>query len=462
MSNRLRLLSAHAAVLIVAALLPPLDAAQVRPKSEPTAVAGLIVDDLLQPPFGLSTDEWRTIAPSAEWKEHRSADPYRRDVADPDFLWCMLARDSTIYGVRREAVFYAFRTVRPLACRVEQVQYRVSGTPQHLADFYAATVAVFAARLGRNNMSEHPERPRVLRGEAWLEAKSWHRGPFTVWTYRTTQAVVVLARHHLLEFPHHTYEVPERLTTYGYSSLDWDVANAIRPRHPEASELLLDHSAIPDQLKVLRSAMALVEAAAKRDGTEDMRGAIAIATGRVLGMLWIEGERPALDRPEYAAFRHLGVECEYNGHGGTWHCGTKLAREFMRQYPHTRWSHLMFMDSLGHDGCNGYGYKAVIEDGISWLRRHPTSEFRPFVTAAVAQGYETWWSLSLAPESEELVTAAEHADGAMRARELAIVWYDRLHRQYPESDEAKRSTTRANQVKIGVDTAQRRFYCVIP
>jgi hypothetical protein len=45
------------------------------------------------------------------------------------------------------------------------------------------------------------------------------------------------------------------------------------------------------------------------------------------------------------------------------------------------------------------------------------------------EAYETWWSLSLASEGEELVTPSEHLNGAKQAGIEAIRWFDRIARQ---------------------------------
>jgi hypothetical protein len=230
---------------------------------------------------------------------------------------------------------------------------------------------------------------------------------------------------------------------------------------PEAADVLLDRSGIPDQEAVLRTSLQVLKGA-RQQTTMAMRGAFAIAAHELLAKLYIEGEAPPLARPPYAQLGKLGASCEYDGHGDSWDCAAPaLVAAFMRQYPHARWSHLFYLEALGAE-CEGAGYAEVIKEGIPWLRRHPNSEFAPFLTAAIAAAYETRWSLSLASEDEEFVRASDYADGAAAAREQAIRWYDRLQQKYPESAEAKAAVLNSNQVKIGVDTGQRRFYCVIP
>jgi hypothetical protein len=429
-------------------------------QTDPAAIASVIAADLARHPFALSTDQWRKQVPSAEWRERRGAESWRRNGEDPRDFWCMAARDRQS-GVDREVRFYAFRSALPLACRLEQLHYTVPGDTAHAERVYAAIVASLTERFGDRNIFDNAEHPdRYITG-AWTNVKMWHRGTSYVWLYRGPQGVGVFARHHLLESGARAADdLPESFSTFGYNSVTWEVANLLWPLFPEASDLLLDSHAIPDQAAVLRTSIALLKAA-DRQKTMEMRGATAIGAQGLLGKLWIEGETPPLQRPEYASLRPFDLDCAYDGHGGGWACGTGLLPAFVGQYPHSRWSHQMYLEGLGRE-CDGFGYRQVIEEAVPWLRRHPGSEFGPFVTAAIAQAYETWWSLSLAPADEEFVTAAEYSEGAARARELAIEWYHRLRGEYPQSVEARLSVTRANQLEIGVDTAQRRYFCVIP
>lgn len=69
----------------------------------------------------------------------------------------------------------------------------------------------------------------------------------------------------------------------------------------------------------------------------------------------------------------------------------------------------------------------------------------------VARAYETWWSLSLAPDDEELVRASEHKEGAEEARLQAIRWYERILRDAPTSVEARHARRVLVQITVGVD-----------
>jgi hypothetical protein len=93
------------------------------------------------------------------------------------------------------------------------------------------------------------------------------------------------------------------------------------------------------------------------------------------------------------------------------------------------------------------------------------------VQLAVAQAYETWWSLSQAPGPGEDLTEAEEAEpdanpqqyqeGAEAARQQAIAGYEQLLQTAPQSDYAAYARRVLPRLKLGIDTGQRRFYCVM-
>ena len=255
--------------------------------------------------------------------------------------------------------------------------------------------------------------------------------------------------------------LPEPLTTYGFLTLTWEVANELRTEFPEASRLLLVHDAVLDRDAALQSIKALLTRE-RGNGTPARRtGAIGYAANALFQRILIEGAGHPLDRPDFSFLRKFDVTCEYDGHGSDWTCVAPLWSAYMRSNPHTRWSHLAYLHALGTE-CDGLGYLQVAREGPSWLARHPNSGFEPFVLQAIAEAYETWWSLSRAPKDEEFVTASEHAEGADDAQLEAVRWFSRLRERHPDSAQALASAVRANQIAIGVDTGQRRFFCVIP
>jgi len=74
-------------------------------------------------------------------------------------------------------------------------------------------------------------------------------------------------------------------------------------------------------------------------------------------------------------------------------------------------------------------FREVIAQGEKFLADHPSSPHRLDVTLAMGTAYETWWSLSRAKAGDDYVEAAY-----ARRRLLSL--------------------------KLGIDTAQRAFYCI--
>jgi hypothetical protein len=104
----------------------------------------------------------------------------------------------------------------------------------------------------------------------------------------------------------------------------------------------------------------------------------------------------------------------------------------------------------------------VIREGQGWLPKHD-SPLSARVILAVAEAYETWWSLGQAPKDEDdMVDAEEHRPGAREARGWAIAWYERLFRQKPDTTESHDALGSYIRLLENIDTGSRRFFCRIP
>ncbi len=86
----------------------------------------------------------------------------------------------------------------------------------------------------------------------------------------------------------------------------------------------------------------------------------------------------------------------------------------------------------------------------------------------MAQAYETWWSPSQAaqckpgqePGCDLYADARKYHEGAARAREKAMTYYGRVLGLAPEGLEAAYARHHLPRLKLGIDTNQRRFFCV--
>jgi len=82
------------------------------------------------------------------------------------------------------------------------------------------------------------------------------------------------------------------------------------------------------------------------------------------------------------------------------------------------------------------------------------------VTLAVGTAYENWWSLSLARPGDDYVDPTKYRDGAESARRKAIGIYEQIAKNAPASPEGAYARRRLPRLKLGIDTAQRAFYCI--
>lgn len=108
-------------------------------------------------------------------------------------------------------------------------------------------------------------------------------------------------------------------------------------------------------------------------------------------------------------------------------------------------------------------FHTVISQGLQFLEKHANSPYRLDVQLAVAQAYETWWSLSQAPGDQEYSTveAAKYQEGANAARQRAISAYVTLVQSSPQGAHAAYARRQLPRLKLGVDTGQRRYYCEV-
>ena len=120
-------------------------------------------------------------------------------------------------------------------------------------------------------------------------------------------------------------------------------------------------------------------------------------------------------------------------------------------------------------------FRTVIQQGLQFQEQHPKSSYLLDVRLAVAQAYETWWSLSQVPTAAEYAAEygeefaekysdanpAEYQEGAEAARQKSIAYYEQLLQAAPQSDHAAYSRRVLPRLRLGLDTGQRRFYCSV-
>jgi hypothetical protein len=186
---------------------------------------------------------------------------------------------------------------------------------------------------------------------------------------------------------------------------------------------------------------------------------------------------PSADWREWRAqLSALGVTY-HEGSEEPWAYNGDLLKQIWTGYGHSEWGERAFLVLEGHgwdmgDYCNAGAeqFRAVIQQGLPFLEQHPKSPYQLDVQLAVAQAYETWWSISLPPVPGQTVRAEEedyepvvyqrYQEGAEEARQKAIAYYERLLQTAPQSDHAAYARRVLPRLKLGIDTGQRRYYCI--
>jgi hypothetical protein len=167
----------------------------------------------------------------------------------------------------------------------------------------------------------------------------------------------------------------------------------------------------------------------------------------------------------------LGVTYEQSFDGpdeNSWIYTGTLLRRVWTDYAETDWGERAFLMLLNHGwntgiGCDGgsNAFRQVIQQGVPFPEKRPNSPYQLDVQLAVAQAYETWWSLSQAPTDQEDSDAnpQEYKEGAETSHQQAIARYEHLLQSARQGDQAAYARRVLPRLKQSIDTGQRRFYC---
>ncbi len=154
----------------------------------------------------------------------------------------------------------------------------------------------------------------------------------------------------------------------------------------------------------------------------------------------------------------------------SWTYTGNLLRRVWTDYGQSDWGERAFLLLLSQGWDTGVDcaagtdqFRAVIQQGQQFLEQHSKSPYRVDVQLAVAQAYETWWSLSQAPTGEEYsgVEPAKYQKGASAARKKSIAYYEQVVQTAPQGDQSVYARRELPRLKLGLDTGQRRFYCSV-
>jgi hypothetical protein len=170
-----------------------------------------------------------------------------------------------------------------------------------------------------------------------------------------------------------------------------------------------------------------------------------------------------------------GIVYRWSELGASWVYSHGLLWRVWRDYPASPWADDAFVLLLSRNwdstfDCRGGAdsFRAVIREGEDFLATHPQSRYRIETSYLVAQAYETWWSLSRAKlcrsledsDCDEFVDPDSYRQGAEEARGKAIGYYEQVLQIAPAGNLAADARRHLTDAKQGLDTVQRRFYCI--
>jgi hypothetical protein len=438
-------------------------------------IAERLVDEVTARPFGTPRGNWRNAVPSARWLDFQGPAGYPSNrptgYRQPEGRWCSVADDER-GRIGRRAVFYASRTQEPLDCRLEQITYVIDpvGDQSGSAALYGEIASAFTRRLGLGRApgpesdvvrTESARRGSASPREAFLH---WSEGTYDIHVFIAGVRVGVVARQYTTS---EVLTAPRPLPVSVDMLFKEALLQRLWPQHAGIAELLLDQSGFLETSRAIPAVTALLTRLNRTTNPGD-RAWLALAAEEILVRLSLPEQEPApARRRELAELAPFDLHFEYDGHGDSWEYARGLSAAVVSRYPHTDWGQLAFVRRISGNfevvECRDI-YTETVEQGIEWLKRFPTSRYRLQVIEAVAEAYETWWSLSKAPEDDEFGSQSRDwaTPGAPRARVEAIAWYERLLKELPPGVPTQGIVQTLIHLKLDVDTGQRGFHCAIP
>ncbi len=419
-------------------------------------------------------------APYKEWLgRHRQ--PVCREfhgtgaVLRADEEWCYRCVQQA-ESESTEWFFYALQPEEPPACRLEQFRASVTGlSGPELEGIRSDLLAHLDARYGPG---VDPGRFLGEFGSAsWQGTRRWQTGELEIYLYidqYESPSLRLLARHRPLV---DARAEEERLNKAEWGNwviqsggpVDAKIARELSGDYPELPRLLMEDPAYqdtpPSQHALEAALFRLLENA--QSSLPERRPLLLLAADRLAAHLQFpEPKQPGEGR---LRLNHARYELNFAWAplGDVWVYRHDLLWRVSREAPDTVWGELAFLVLLeqGWDtsvGCQAGTdrFREVIRQGTNFLERHPNSPYRLDVVFALAESHETWWSLSHASPEDDYVNRASYEAGAAAAREKAIAYYEQVVQAAPTSDAAAYARRKLPRLKVGLDTNQRRFYCV--
>jgi hypothetical protein len=232
-----------------------------------------------------------------------------------------------------------------------------------------------------------------------------------------------------------------------------------------AALLRASSDTVADPAMVVNAVTALLAAA--NTATADRLGPLLLAADRLASRVAMSERESDIGRRQRDQLAAYGLSFEWDELGRTWVYAHDLLSRLWTTTPRTSWGDEAFLALLSrgwdtHVACRDGSdrFRTVISNSEALLRANRETPLRTQVLLLLAQAYETWLSLSLASARDEYVDRRNYQSGAQQARQRAIANYDEVLRRDGRSDQADTARLALPRLRLGIDTGQRRFFCV--
>jgi hypothetical protein len=499
-AKRFRLASLPAVLSAAAALLLSASALSFPPQSSVSRDADWLVHQLDATAWSAPYPSWKASHPSARCSEFHG-DGSSLFIVD---LWAYRCTMTFASG-RVNRFFYILDPGDPPSSLLRQFQGEITQTAALPLSAMQRIHGEIESRL--TLLYGKPETPESLPpGIAWFGSgdwqllRVWRLGDRDIYLYLRQSpgrhvAVGLLARDRALQLastaegehllidasPDAVFEdhIDSRLVTVlakdvpGPAGLLGDFSDS--PDSPDSP----DADTQPKPETVYKAVIALLDRAA--GATADRRAALLLAADR-LAEQWQLPAAAKLPGDLETRIGHLasaaGAHFRWDPLGAAWVYQHDLLWTVWHEAPESEWGQDAFFLLLEH-GWDTSGvcragadqFRTVIEQGRQFVGKFPESPARQPVEFLIAQAYETWWSLgewsACSPVTDAGTAPCGHAPGSARyragsaaARAKAIEIYQSLLAADPQTYGTPALRRHLARLKLGIDTNQRRFYCL--
>ncbi len=406
--------------------------------------------------------EWQRSRPETTCRQFRGDGTY--SYADKEWCYRCQQEHSTGSG---EWSFYLFDPAEPLVCRLQQFRAYGTGHPlPALEEIHEGLALRLDAVYGPG---EEPVEVHEFGSAFWSKVLGWRTSTLEILLYIDEghyqgPRLGLLARHkpllHALQESNRLREIERQRMGALKAALERDLVEEIGSDFPEIVALFKEGK--KDQLALRAAVENLIENA--RTAGPERRPALLLAADELAERIYF-GE-PSSD--DWNQTREIfGLTYWWNALAIGWEYQHDLLQRVRNEYGETLWGEyavvLLLRMGCRSGACCPEGtdqFRVVIRTGEGFLARQSQDAHRLVVLSDLAEAYETWWSLSRAHENDSYVERSRYQEGADAAREKAIAYYEGVLRLASESDEAALARRRLPRLKLGIDTNQRRFFCI--